>query len=191
MKTLALFASGKGSNADNICSYFKDHSDIQVGLICSDRKEAGVFSVAEKHQVNSIYLSKSFIQNPSQIVDLLKDHHIDYIILAGYLKLIPKELTEAFKGRIINIHPALLPNFGGKGMFGMHVHEAVAASGVSETGITIHHVNEHYDEGAIIFQARTALDKNDTPQTIAKKIAALEMDNFPRVIEELIEGKKA
>jgi len=191
MKTLALFASGKGSNADNICSYFKDHSDIQVGLICSDRKEAGVFSVAEKHHVNSIYLSKSFIQNPAQIVDLLKDHHIDYIILAGYLKLIPKELTEAFKGRIINIHPALLPNFGGKGMFGMHVHEAVAASGVSETGITIHHVNEHYDEGAIIFQARTALDKNDTPQTIAKKIAALEMDNFPRVIEELIEGKKA
>jgi phosphoribosylglycinamide formyltransferase-1 len=191
MKTLALFASGKGSNADNICSYFKDHSDIQVGLICSDRKEAGVFSVAEKHQVNSIYLSKSFIQNPSQIVDLLKDHHIDYIILAGYLKLIPKELTEAFKGRIINIHPALLPNFGGKGMFGMHVHEAVAESGVSETGITIHHVNEHYDEGAIIFQARTALDKNDTPQSIAKKIAALEMDNFPRVIEELIEGKKA
>jgi phosphoribosylglycinamide formyltransferase-1 len=191
MKTLALFASGKGSNADNICSYFKDHSDIQVGLICSDRKEAGVFSVAEKHQVNSIYLSKSFIQNPSQIVDLLKDHHIDYIILAGYLKLIPKELTEAFKGRIINIHPALLPNFGGKGMFGMHVHEAVAESGVSETGITIHHVNEYYDEGAIIFQARTALDKNDTPQSIAKKIAALEMDNFPRVIEELIEGKKA
>ncbi|HOS49325.1 MAG TPA: phosphoribosylglycinamide formyltransferase [Bacteroidia bacterium] len=190
MKTLALFASGKGSNADNICSYFKNHSSIQVGLICSDRKEAGVFDVAEKHHVKSIYLSKSLIQNPSQIVDLLREHNIDYVILAGYLKLIPKELTEAFKGCIINIHPALLPSFGGKGMFGMHVHEAVAAAGVSETGITIHHVNEHYDEGAVIFQARTSLDKSDTPQTIAKKIAALEMENFPRVIEELIEGNK-
>lgn len=191
MKTLALFASGKGSNADNICSYFKNHSSIQVALICSDRKEAGVFSVAEKHEVKSLYLSKALLQNPAQLVDLLNENHIDYIILAGYLKLIPRELTEAFKGHIINIHPALLPAFGGKGMFGMHVHEAVAAAGVSETGITIHHVNEHYDEGAVIFQARTGLDKDDTPQTIAKKIAALEMANFPRVIEELIAGNKA
>lgn len=185
MKTLALFASGKGSNVDNICTYFKNHSSLQVGLICSDRKEAGVFAVAEKHEVKSLYLSKSLLQNPDQLVGLLKEHHIDYIILAGYLKLIPKELTTAFNGRIINIHPALLPAFGGKGMFGMHVHEAVAAAGISETGITIHHVNDHYDEGAVIFQAKTALDKSDTPQSIAKKIAVLEMENFPIVIEQL------
>ncbi len=189
MKTLALFASGKGSNADNICSYFKKHSSIKVGLICSDRKEAGVFAIAEKHHVKSLYLSKSLLAQPSQLVDLLNDNHIDFIILAGFLKLIPNELTASFNGRIINIHPALLPLFGGKGMFGMHVHEAVASAQVSETGITIHHVNEHYDEGAVIFQARTSLDKTDTPQSIAKKIAVLEMAHFPKVIEALIEGK--
>ncbi|CAN5463720.1 phosphoribosylglycinamide formyltransferase [soil metagenome] len=181
---LAIFASGFGSNADAICEYFKDHSSVKVELILCDRKEAGVFKVAQNHQVPSIYLDPLLIKNPDAIVNILKEHQITFIILAGFLKLIPKEMVEVYRGRIINIHPALLPKFGGKGMYGSKVHEAVAAAGETETGITIHEVNEHYDEGDIIFQAKTAIEVSDSPQRIAEKIHALEKDFFPRIIEQ-------
>lgn len=183
---MAIFASGKGSNANNICNYFQNSKTISVALICSDRKSAGVFDVAKNQNVEAFYLSKEILGNPSTLVEILDKKEIDFIVLAGFLKLIPKELVENFRGKIINIHPALLPKFGGHGMFGMHVHEAVAAAQEIETGITIHHVNEHYDEGDIIFQAKTKLDKDDSPSRIAEKIAQLEMEFFPKVIEDLL-----
>ena len=192
MIRLAIFASGKGSNADAICGYFNNHSTIKVSCILSDRKSAGVFGVALKHQVPSIYLSKEELQFPEKIIALLRLHDVGFIILAGYLKLMPVEIITAFKNKIINIHPALLPKYGGKGMFGMHVHQAVCEAQEVETGITIHQVNEEYDKGAIIFQTKVALLTTDTPQTIAAKIHDLEMKNFARVIEEWVmkEDKK-
>jgi phosphoribosylglycinamide formyltransferase-1 len=182
MKRIAIFASGKGSNADSLCTHLMNHASIKVELILSDRKEAGVFGVAEKHGVQAIYLNKELLTHSDQVVALLKEHHIDVLVLAGYLKLVPKEWIAAYPGKIFNLHPALLPKFGGKGMYGMHVHRAVAAAGEIETGITIHEVNEHYDEGKIIFQARTPVEPTDSPERIAEKIAALEKEFFAKVI---------
>lgn len=182
MKRIAIFASGKGSNADSLCAHLVNHASIKVELILSDRKEAGVFGVAEKHDVQAIYLNKELLTHPDQVVVLLKEHHIDVLVLAGYLKLVPKEWIAAYPRKVFNLHPALLPKFGGKGMYGMHVHRAVAAAGEKETGITIHEVNEHYDEGKIIFQARTAVEPTDSPERIAEKIAALEKEFFAKVI---------
>jgi phosphoribosylglycinamide formyltransferase-1 len=182
MKRIAIFASGKGSNADSLCMHLVNHASIKVELILSDRKEAGVFGVAEKHGVQAIYLNKELLTHPDQVVALLKEHHIDVLVLAGYLKLVPKEWIAAYPGKVFNLHPALLPKFGGKGMYGMHVHRAVAAAGETETGITIHEVNEHYDEGKIIFQAHTPVEPTDSPERIAEKIAALEKEFFAKVI---------
>jgi phosphoribosylglycinamide formyltransferase-1 len=188
MKRIAIFASGKGSNADSLCSHLLNHASIEVALILSDRKEAGVFGVAERHGVKAVYLDKELLNNPDQVVALLKEHHIDVLVLAGYLKLVPKEWITAYPGKVFNLHPALLPKFGGKGMYGMHVHRAVAAAGETETGITIHEVNEHYDEGKILFQARTAVEPTDSPERIAEKIASLEKEHFAKVIIEVVEG---
>lgn len=182
MKRIAIFASGKGSNADSLCTYLVNHASIKVELILSDRKEAGVFAVAEKQGVQAIYLNKELLTNPDQVVALLQEHHIDVLVLAGYLKLVPKEWIAAYPGKVFNLHPALLPKFGGKGMYGMHVHRAVVAAGETETGITIHEVNEHYDEGKIIFQARTSVEPTDSPERIAEKIAGLEKEFFAKVI---------
>ena len=182
MKRIAIFASGKGSNADSLCTHLVNHATIKVELILSDRKEAGVFAVAEKHGVQAIYLNKELLTHPDEVVALLKEHHIDVLVLAGYLKLVPKEWIAAYPGKVFNLHPALLPKFGGKGMYGMHVHRAVAAAGETETGITIHEVNEHYDEGKIIFQAHTTVEPTDSPERIAEKIAALEKEFFAKVI---------
>ena len=182
MKRIAIFASGKGSNADSLCTHLVNHASIKVELILSDRKEAGVFAVAEKHGVQAIYLNKELLTHPDEVVALLKEHDIDVLVLAGYLKLVPKEWIAAYPGKVFNLHPALLPKFGGKGMYGMHVHRAVAAAGETETGITIHEVNEHYDEGKIIFQAHTPVEPTDSPESIAEKIAALEKEFFAKVI---------
>ncbi len=186
MVQIAIFASGKGSNAANFCRYFRAHPSIRVALIASDRKAAGVFQVAEEAGVEAVYLDPDMIRNPDRIVDLLRQKGITAIVLAGYLKLIPPALIAAFPNRIFNVHPALLPAFGGKGMFGMHVHEAVIAAKATETGITIHYVNEHYDEGAIIFQARVPVTESDTAETVAGKIHLLEMQYFPQTIERLL-----
>lgn len=186
MKNIAILASGKGSNADNICKYFKNHSHINVAAIISDRKEAGVFQVAQKHHVESLYINKAGWQQPDHLIAFLKDKNIDLVVLAGFLKLIPAELVAAFPGKIINIHPALLPKYGGKGMYGHFVHEAVYAAGEKETGITIHYVDEHYDEGDIIFQATTTLNNGDDAAIIAARIHQLEMKHFPVVIERIL-----
>lgn len=186
MICIAIFASGKGSNADRICRYFKNHASIKVACIVSDRKVAGVFEVAAVHQISTVYLSKELLQSPTKVLELLWLYSVDFIVLAGYLKLMPVEIINAYKNKIINIHPALLPKFGGKGMFGMHVHEAVYNAQETETGITIHQVNEQYDKGDIIFQARVPLKKTDTPQSIAEKIHSLEMKHFAVEIEKLL-----
>jgi phosphoribosylglycinamide formyltransferase-1 len=188
MKHVAIFASGKGSNADNICSYFKGHAAVKISIIVSDRKEAGVFQVAEKHGVPSLYINKSGWQDATLLCSTLKEYRIDLIVLAGFLKLIPGQLLQEYAGRIINIHPALLPKYGGHGMYGHHVHEAVYHAGEKETGITIHYVDEHYDSGDIIFQAVVSLNNGDDPETIAARIHQLEMKYFPEVIEKLLTG---
>ncbi len=186
MLHIAIFASGKGSNAENLIKYFNLHSTAKVSLILCDRKEAGVFEIATNYKIDAIYLSTSVLKNPLAILEMLQQHKIDFIVLAGYLKLMPLEIINAFPGRMINLHPALLPKFGGKGMYGIKVHEAVIESGEKETGITIHYVNGHYDEGDIIFQTTTSVESDDTPQQIAKKIHELEHAYLPKIVEELL-----
>jgi phosphoribosylglycinamide formyltransferase-1 len=188
MKRIAIFASGKGSNADSLCTHLVNHASIKVELILSDRKESGVFAVAEKHGVKAIYLNKELLTQPDQVVAILKEYNIDVLVLAGYLKLVPQEWIANYPRKIFNLHPALLPKFGGKGMYGMHVHRAVVAGGETETGITIHEVNEHYDEGKIVFQARTAVEPIDSPERVAEKIAALEKEFFANVITKVVES---
>ncbi len=186
MKNIAIFASGKGSNADNICRYFSGHPIIKIRLMVSDRKEAGVFNVAKKHVVEALYIDKEGWQHPQELLTEIQKRNIDFIVLAGFLKLVPPSIIHAFEKKIINIHPALLPKYGGKGMYGMHVHEAVHQAKEKETGISVHYVDEHYDEGDLIFQAKTPLYPDDSPQNIATLIHQLEMKHFPKVIEELL-----
>ena len=188
MLNIAIFASGKGSNADSLTRYFNlnHHPIARINLILSDRKLAEVFEVAKSYSIDAVYLSPQLLQNPSSILKILQEHKIHFIVLAGYLKLIPIEIIEAFPKRMINLHPALLPKFGVKGMYGMKVHQAVVDSGEKETGISIHYVNAHYDKGDIIFQAKTTIDNEDTPIQIAEKIHVLEQIHLPRVVEDLL-----
>lgn len=180
---LAILASGSGSNAENIARYFEDHENIQVKEILSNKKDAYVHERAKELNIPSFTFSREQFQDAS-FIKRLED--IDYLILAGFLWLIPKYLVRAFPNRIINIHPALLPKYGGKGMFGEHVHKAVVEANESESGITIHLVNEEYDKGKILFQAKCGIDSTDTPQSLAKKIHTLEYENFPKVLEAYI-----
>lgn len=186
MKRLALFASGSGSNAEKIASYFSDHADVDISLILSNNPGAGVIERARRLHIPVLLFDRSTFYNTERISTLLQQQQIDLIVLAGFMWLIPATLVRAFPGRIINIHPALLPKFGGKGMYGHHVHEAVVAAGESESGITIHFVNEHYDEGQIIFQARCPVSPTDTPDAVAEKIHALEYAHYPRLVEEIL-----
>lgn len=188
MERIAILASGKGSNADRLCRYFRNHPTARIHLIACDRETAGVYEVARAHGITSVHLSPELRKTPGGLLDLLKQHRITFVVLAGYLRLIPGDVVEAYPGRIINLHPALLPKYGGKGMHGMHVHEAVHAAGETVTGITIHFVNEHYDEGAIIAQFSTAIEAGEAPQHIAEKIAALEAGHFAPVVESVISG---
>lgn len=186
MQRLAIFASGTGSNARRIIEYFQPNPEVQVALIVSNKKEAKVLELAAEYEIPSVLLNRSSFYESEDVLRDLSRHEIDFIILAGFLWLIPPYLIRAFPQRIVNIHPALLPKFGGKGMYGRHVHEAVKAAGETETGITIHFVNERYDEGAIIFQARCSVEPSDTPADIFKKIQELEHRHFPEVIAGLI-----
>jgi phosphoribosylglycinamide formyltransferase-1 len=186
MEQVAILASGKGSNADRLCTWFNQHPSARIRLIVCDRETAGVYEVARQHQLPCLYLGPELRKNPAELLRVLHEYGITFIVLAGYLRLIPSEVIHAFPGRIINLHPALLPKYGGKGMHGMHVHEAVHAAGESETGITVHHVNEHYDEGAIIAQFKVSLNPQDTPQSIASKIASLEAAHFAPTVEQVI-----
>lgn len=187
MKNLAIFASGTGSNAKKIIEYFRTNPHIRVRLIVSNKKDAPVLDIARDHNIETLVLNRQDFYRTEQLLQHLQVYAIDFIVLAGFLWLIPDYLVKAFKKRIVNIHPALLPKYGGKGMYGMHVHEAVKAANEMESGITIHYVNEQYDEGDIIFQAKCALDVNDTPEAIAHKVQVLEHRHFAPVIENLLQ----
>ena len=182
----ALFASGSGSNAENIIRYFSDNHSIEFPAILSNNVNAFVHERAKNLQVPSYTFSKEDFAAGDKIVTFLRELDVDLIVLAGFMLKIPQNLIDAFPDRIINIHPALLPKFGGKGMYGDHVHKAVVAAGEKESGITIHYVNENYDEGNIIFQAKCEVILTDTPDDVAHKVHALEYEYYPKVIESLI-----
>jgi phosphoribosylglycinamide formyltransferase-1 len=183
---LAIFASGTGTNAARIIDYFRGNSRIKVSLIVCNKQGAGVLDVARREGIPALVIDKEVFFRGGAYVDELSKKKIDFIVLAGFLWKIPEALVKAFPGRIVNIHPALLPKYGGKGMYGRFVHEAVIAAADKETGITIHYVDEQYDHGQPIFQARIIVEPGDTPETLAKKVHLLEYEHFPRVIEEVI-----
>lgn len=183
---IAVFASGGGSNADKIIQYFKDSSVGRVALVVSNKPDAGVLAIAESNGIPTQIIDRHGFYQTEAILEVLNKHHIEFIALAGFLWLAPAYLVRAFPHRILNIHPALLPKYGGKGMYGHHVHEAVKAAGETESGMSIHFVNEHYDEGDIVFQARCALHPEDSPEDIARKVLVLEHQFYPRIIEKVI-----
>lgn len=188
---LAIFLSGSGSNARNICDYFSKNEHIEVSLLLSNKKESGAKNIAEANNLPHIIFDKQQFYNSLEIQDILNAYQIDFIILAGFLWLFPNYLLQGFKDRVINIHPALLPKYGGKGMHGAHVHQAVFENQEKESGITIHLCNEKYDDGKVLFQASVPLSDNDTPNIIAQKVLKLEHQFFPKVIEEYtLEYKK-
>ena len=186
MKNIIIFASGSGSNAENIAQYFNNSSTIKVKAVFTNNKDAGVIKRMEKFNIPCVVFNRDEYKNETVFLKQINEFAPDLIVLAGFLWLIPAYLVNAFPKQIINIHPALLPKFGGKGMYGMHVHEAVKQANETETGITIHYVNQNFDEGEIIFKANVALTNIETPETIAHKIHSLEMDNFPKIIETLL-----
>lgn len=185
MKRLAILASGSGSNAEKIMEYFQHSDQVEVALVASNKADAFVLDRAKKFGVPTFVFSRKEM-DAGILEQKLVEEGIDWVILAGFLLKIPDGLTRTFSDRMVNIHPALLPKYGGKGMYGMHVHEAVKAAGDTETGITIHLVNEHYDEGKIVFQASTPVTAEDSPESIAEKVHVLEHAHFPRVIGELV-----
>jgi phosphoribosylglycinamide formyltransferase-1 len=185
-KNIVLFASGSGSNVENIARFFLDNHEISIsGVFCNNPK-AGVIERCNRLDIPVYCFNRSAVRNPEALLHLLKFLNPDLIVLAGYLWKIPESFVQTFPNKIINIHPALLPKFGGKGMYGNFVHEAVVRSGEAESGITIHYVNEAYDEGHIIFQAKVAVQPDDSPETVAKKIHELEYRHLPKVIQELL-----
>lgn len=186
---IAIFASGAGSNAAKIIAHLKNHASIQVQLVVCNKPGAGVIQIATDNGIPVLMIEKEKFFRGNAYVDEIKHRSgIDFIVLAGFLWKVPAALIEAYPNRIINIHPALLPNYGGKGMYGRHVHEAVIAAGEKESGITIHYVNERFDEGEHIFQASCEITDTDTPDTLAQKIHELEHRYFPGVVEQVVEG---
>jgi phosphoribosylglycinamide formyltransferase-1 len=186
MKRLIIFASGSGTNAQNIIQHFKYHKLVKVVLVLTNNKDAKVLDRCKVLKTNSLVFSKDELMSAKSVNEVLKQEKPDLIILAGFLLKFPEFILKEFPNKVINLHPALLPKYGGKGMFGHHVHKAVIANNEKETGITFHYVNENYDEGAIIFQKRVSLEANETPDTVAKKIHELEHAYFPKVIEDLL-----
>jgi phosphoribosylglycinamide formyltransferase-1 len=186
MKRIAIFASGSGTNAQRIIEHFKDNADIEVSLVLTNNSKAFVLERAAKLKVPSFVFDRNLFYESNQVHDILTEIGVDFIVLAGFLWLIPANILQSWPGRIVNIHPALLPKFGGKGMYGDRVHQAVIEAGEKETGISIHYVNEKYDEGEIIFQEKFEVLPGDTPETIAGRIHELEHKHFPIVIEELL-----
>ena len=183
---LAIFASGAGSNAQKIIDHFRDHPIIKVALIVCNKKKAGVLEIAQRENITTLLIEKD-VFNETGYVNLLQENHINFIVLAGFLWKVPPVLIRAFPEKIINIHPALLPAYGGRGMYGMAVHEAVIKSGEKESGITIHYVDEIYDNGRIIFQTKCDIGGDESPESLANKIHLLEHTYFPREIEKVVE----
>ncbi len=185
-KRIAIFASGSGSNAEEILNYFEHHQTIEIVLLLSNNPTAFALTRASKFNVPTLVFTKEIFKDTTNVLDWLAEKEVTHIVLAGFLWLIPAYLTQHFAGKIINIHPALLPKFGGKGMYGMHVHESVKSTGEKETGITIHLVDDKYDEGKILFQESCPVLESDTPSEIANKVHALEYNRYPKVIEQWI-----
>lgn len=185
MNNIAIFVSGNGTNCENIINYFSTSGTCRIALVVSSNSGAYALTRARRHGIKTFIADKSYLQQGDDILDTLKQHNINYIVLAGFLLMIPPCLTEAFPYHIINIHPALLPKFGGKGMYGHHVHEAVKAAGETETGITIHFVNGKYDDGEIIAAFKTPISPSDTVADIEQKIHRLEQEHFPKVLEKV------
>ena len=186
MVNIAILASGGGSNARKIIEHFKDSPVARVALVVSNRLNAGVLTIAEEHSIPTQIIDRLAFYESEEIPKVMGKYKIDFIVLAGFLWLVPGYLVRAFSHRILNIHPALLPKYGGKGMYGHHVHEAVKAAGDTETGMTIHFVNEHYDDGDIVFQAKCPVLPEDSPEEIARNVLALEHRFFPETIEKVI-----
>jgi phosphoribosylglycinamide formyltransferase-1 len=184
-KHIAIFASGRGSNAQAIIDRFKGNDTIKVALIVTNKKDAGVIQIAKENRIPFDIVSPTELKD-EEILDMLEVYEIDMIVLAGFLLLVPAFLVKAYPNKIINIHPALLPKYGGKGMYGNHVHEAVLANKETETGITIHDVNEKYDEGEYIAQFRCHVEPDDNIETLAAKVHQLEHEHYPKVIETLL-----
>ena len=190
MKRIIIFASGSGTNAQNIIQHFQYHKFAKVVLVLTNNKDAKVLDRCKNLNTSSLVFSKNELLAANSVNEVLKNEKPDLIILAGFLLKFPEFMLKEFRNKVINLHPALLPKYGGKGMYGHHVHEAVIANKEKETGITFHYVNENYDEGAIIFQKSVPLDENDTPDSVAKKIHELEQAYFPKVIEDLLFPEK-
>ena len=184
MKHIAIFASGAGSNAQKIIDYFSNHKSINVALVVSNNPSAGVLSIAQAHHIPTAIINKKTITNELETLDILARYNIDLIVLAGFMIQIPAYLSNKYEQKILNIHPALLPKYGGKGMYGHHVHEAVFQNKEKESGITIHFVNEHYDEGQIIFQKSVDITQCKNPLEIAQEVLKLEHENYAKVIEK-------
>ncbi len=187
MKNIAIFASGSGTNAENIIRYFSNGNKAKVTLVLSNRLHALVMERAARLGVDTIFFDRHQFYENDEVLSVLKDYKTDLVVLAGFLWLVPAPILEYYKGRIINIHPALLPDFGGKGMYGDKVHESVIESGIKESGISIHYVNERYDSGDIIFQTKCNVLPDDTVHTLATRIHALEYEHYPKVIEQVLE----
>jgi len=186
MKRIVVFASGSGTNAQNIIEYFQKSDLAKVTLVLSNKKNAKVLERAKKLNVSSNNFTKEDLCDSDKIVTILKNEKPDIIVLAGFLLKFPESILNEFPNKVINIHPALLPKYGGKGMYGSRVHKFVIENNESETGITIHYVNENYDEGAIIFQGKVSVSKQDTANSVAEKVHKLEYEFFPKVIEEIL-----
>lgn len=185
-KRIVIFASGNGTNAENIIKYFQRTQFAEVVLVLSNKKDAKVLERAKKLNVNALHFTKTKFHDKNEVLKTLKVLHPDLIVLAGFLWKFPTMILEHFPNKVINIHPALLPKYGGKGMYGNFVHEKVVENKETETGITIHFVNENYDEGAIILQKKVTLSKEETPKTVAEKVHELEYEWYPRVIEAVL-----
>lgn len=186
MKNIAIFASGEGTNAQNIIDYFKESNVAKVVLVISNNPKANVLNRAKKAGIATCIIDRQLFYNSNELINILKSAAVDLIVLAGFLWKIPENLIHAFPGKIINIHPSLLPKYGGKGMYGMNVHKAVIEAREEQSGISIHFVNENYDEGQLIAQHTCIIDAADTPETVADKIHRLESEFFPKLIHKLL-----
>ena len=186
LKRIGIFVSGTGTNMQRIIEHFNKNDKVVVDLVCCNKADALAVQIAKKHKIETIIINKEELNNSGSVLAMLKLRQIDLIVLAGFIWLIPEFIIQEFPKKIINIHPALLPDYGGKGMYGMHIHEAVIQNKESQSGITIHYLNEKYDEGEIILQAKLPVEKDDTPDRLAQKIQQLEYAFYPKTIEKVL-----